>query len=66
MNVYLGAKVRRKSLKVDGMDPQTGKAISKLIRGRVVYIHPKGRFHVVEYDLAFGAKLREAFAGVGM
>lgn len=32
------------------------------MRGRVVYIHPKGRFHVVEFELP-GGTIREAFHG---
>lgn len=35
----------------------------KPMRGTVVWIHPKGRFHVVEFDVC-GRKLRESFLGV--
>ena len=31
--------------------------------GRVVYIHPQGRFHVVEFETPLGA-VRESFWGV--
>lgn len=31
--------------------------------GRVVYIHPLGRFHLVEFDMP-GGPVREAFWGV--
>lgn len=31
---------------------------------RVTYIHPKGRFHMVEFETPGGA-LRECFLGVG-
>lgn len=34
----------------------------KLFFGNVVYIHPKGRFHVVEFSL-WGRKIRETFFG---
>lgn len=34
----------------------------KPISGRVVYIHPKERFHIVEFEL-LGGKLRESFLG---
>lgn len=34
------------------------------MRGTVVYIHPKGRFHVVEFENERGQKLRESFMGV--
>ena len=33
------------------------------LRGKVVYIHPKGRYHTVEFDLP-GGKVRENFQGV--
>ena len=34
-----------------------------LVRGRVVYIHPKSRFHVVEFGEGATA-VRESFMGV--
>lgn len=33
------------------------------LSGRVVYIHPRGRYHVVEFDMP-GGPVREAFMGV--
>lgn len=36
---------------------------AKLARGRVVYVHPKGRFHVVEFGEGKRA-VRESFVGV--
>lgn len=33
------------------------------MRGTVVWIHPKGRFHVVEFEVN-GRTLRESFLGV--
>ena len=33
------------------------------LSGRVVYIHPEGRYHVVEFDMP-GGPVREAFMGV--
>lgn len=36
---------------------------TKLVRGRVVYVHPKGRFHVVEFGEGKRA-VRESFSGV--
>lgn len=41
-------------------DFKTRKSISRPLRGKVVYIHPKGRFHVVEFACLGGA-IREAF-----
>lgn len=32
------------------------------LSGRVVYIHPKGRYHTVEFNLP-GGKARESFRG---
>lgn len=34
-----------------------------VMRGRVVYVHPKGRFHVVEFGEG-KRTVRESFAGV--
>lgn len=30
--------------------------------GTVIYVHPQGRYHIVEFDLP-GGKVREAFMG---
>ena len=35
-----------------------------LYRGTVVYIHPLGRFHTVEFRFPHGAAIRESFLGV--
>jgi len=35
----------------------------QLRKGKVVYIHPKGRYHVVEFACETGT-IREAFQGV--
>jgi len=35
----------------------------RAMTGRVVYIHPRGRYHVVEFEVA-GHRVRESFAGV--
>jgi hypothetical protein len=32
------------------------------ITGTVVYVHPQGRYHIVEFDMP-GGKVREAFMG---
>ena len=37
----------------------SGEGGAKLMRGTVVYVHPKGRFHVVE----FAHGIRESFYG---
>lgn len=36
----------------------------KRLRGRVVYVHPLGRFHTVEFTLP-GGTFRESFRGTG-
>lgn len=41
---------------------EENKKVLKPIMGTVVYIHPKRRFHTVEFDLP-GGKLRESFPG---
>ena len=33
-------------------------------KGVVVYVHPKRRFHVVEFENLKGEKIRETFDGV--
>nr|WP_326184234.1 hypothetical protein [uncultured Oscillibacter sp.] len=33
------------------------------MKGEVVYIHPQGRYHIVEFELR-GGKVRESFPGV--
>lgn len=40
-----------------------GKAIRRPMRGRVIYIHPKGRFHVVAFQV-HGKTIKESFQGV--
>lgn len=34
----------------------------KRMKGKVVYIHPQKRFHIVEFDVD-GKKIRESFSG---
>lgn len=59
--VKIGDKVYRKPLTITGLDTKT------LIRmpGTVVWVHPEGRFHVVEFQLGGGA-VRECFMGVDL
>lgn len=42
-----------------------GKAIRRPMRGRVVYIHPRGLFHTVEFQTRGGA-VKESFQGVAI
>lgn len=58
----LGEKVVRmpETFRDYGEESWTPRAVA----GRVTYIHPKGRFHMVEFETPGGA-LRECFLGVG-
>ena len=40
-----------------------GKAIRRPMRGRVDYIHPRGRFHIVAFEVR-GKTIKETFQGV--
>lgn len=53
--VQLGDIVSRRALTFSSTDAKD----AKLMRGRVVYIHPAGRFHVVEFEDG----VRESFPG---
>lgn len=57
--ITLGERVRRKAITMCGTDCKS----PRVIEGNVVYIHPKGRFHVVEFTTRGGA-IRESFAGI--
>lgn len=59
----VGQKVMRLPQTFDDFDFKKNRSVRRPIRGTVVYIHPKGRFHVVEFELA-GGKVRESFWGV--
>lgn len=58
----LGEKVVRmpETFRDYGEESRTPRAVA----GRATYIHPKGRFHMVEFETPGGA-LRECFLGVG-
>lgn len=57
--VSLGERVRRLSISMSGTDSKGPKPME----GRVIYIHPKGRFHAVEFS-TMGGPVRESFAGI--
>lgn len=40
-----------------------GKEIRRPMRGRVTYVHPRGRFHVVAFQVR-GKTIKETFQGV--
>lgn len=58
----LGEKVVRmpETFRDYGEESRTPRAVA----GRVTYIHPRGRFHMVEFETP-GGVLRECFLGVG-
>lgn len=53
--ITLGERVRRLAISMS-KEP-------KPMEGRVVYIHPRGRFHTVEFP-TMGGPVRESFAGI--
>lgn len=58
--VQLGERVRRR--------PKTftcsiDKGATRAMEGLVVFVHPEGRFHVVEFQ-TLGGPVRESFAGI--
>ena len=59
-HVQVGDIVTRKSL---GLVDNAGR-VGQVMRGRVIWIHPRGRFHVVEFGVGQQA-IRESFMGVG-
>lgn len=58
----IGENVTRTPKTIVG-EGKKGKQMEMPMRGRVVYIHPRGRYHVVEFQLR-GGPVREAFPGV--
>lgn len=59
--VHVGSAVVRKPVTLTGLDPKQ----TLRMRGRVVWVHPAGRFHVVEF-MTPGGPLRECFMGVDL
>ena len=57
----LGEKEIRRPVTFRG--PEEEDAPPRAMVGRVAYIHPKGRFHMVEFETP-GGVLRECFSGV--
>lgn len=57
--ITLGERVRRLAISMSGTDSKGPKPME----GRVIYIHPKGRFHTVEFS-TMGGPVRESFAGI--
>jgi hypothetical protein len=66
MMVKVGQRVTRTPKTIGVLDDTNfgTKLQAKPMRGVVVYVHPKGRFHVVEFENLKGEKIRETFDGV--
>lgn len=60
--VKVGDRVSRVCVTLTGQDGMDA-ARSARMTGRVVWVHPKGRYHVVEFALG-GGTVRECFMGV--
>lgn len=60
MTVHIGDTVERRTVTFSG-DPD---AKARTMRGVVVYVHPEGRFHVVEFPIAKPGPSRGLTAGV--
>ena len=60
MAVKIGDKVQRRPVTLG--EGALGK-VQPVMTGTVVYIHPKGRYHTVEFRVCCGV-IRESFKGV--
>ena len=64
--VKLGDKITFKpsgfSDQISVKDPSTGKSCSRKVTGKVIYVHPQGRYYTVEAELD-GRTIRESFPG---
>ena len=61
--MYIGQKVLRVPVTFYNTDKNGEKNNMTPLPGRVCYIHPKGRYHTVEFETR-GGKVRESFQGV--
>lgn len=57
----IGQKVRRMPLSLT-QTADNGKQEHRPMTGKVVYIHPQGRYHIVEFEVC-GGTVRECFDG---
>ena len=58
----LGERVRRKPVTFM-LSEEAGPGHRPTLEGTVVYIHPQGRYHTVEFQTS-GGPIRESFMGV--
>ena len=61
--VRVGDKVRRMSEILSQQDEEK-RSVRRPMVGKVTYVHPKRRFHVVKFELPRGGLVRECFQGV--
>lgn len=56
----IGDKVQRRPVTFGSLEGENG--LRQAFTGRVVYIHPKGRYHMVGFTVRSG-RIRECFLG---
>lgn len=61
--VHMGDAVMRVPVTF-GNDLEDRKNARRPMKGKVVYIHPRGRYHTVEFETALFGPIRESFFGV--
>lgn len=55
---------RRSGMLTTDREDKNGKRIRQTMIGTVIYVHPEGRFHTVEFEMRYGRTIRESFCGV--
>ena len=63
-SVPVGMEVLRTPQTIYGEDNGT-KSVNRPMRGRVEYIHPRGNFHTVAFEVR-GKIIKESFQGVAV
>lgn len=63
LGVQVGDTVVRMPVTFSRYDEDQKKHTQAAMRGKVVYVHPQGRFHTVEF-MTGGGPIRESFQGV--
>lgn len=61
--VRVGDKVQREPVSLSSYW-EGNKKKQKVLTGRVAYVHPRGRYHMVEFTAKRGGVVRECFPGV--
>jgi len=61
--VEVGQKVMRRPKTIRELTEENHLKVVPM-KGKVVYVHPKHRFHVVEFENRTGGTFRESFPGV--